>query len=408
MWNNVLEMKRVFTATALVLAIVTSCANHTEKKTARSVLRDTVMTVPGLAVIDSLREGAPFRLCEQTLTSWAGMSAAFPDSCENYDLEMTPVRCSFLFPEPDIRPSETVSNIRTRYNMACVANRVLHAYEWYSRVVTSEADSLTARQDTLDWIAHSQPLIPDALLDEVLPSDARGKAGAFLNAYRRFDGDDGENSPFSQAFQQYANAINKYPQAATKEMLDSLKSVFWDWYDKAQFVTGIDDIIRMHLKNAPKYEISEERLTHFRNAVMSETDIDRRAILALEYAKFDECHGVEMLGEIMESGQYTRYLLEIWMSWRARVQMCHALSSYSVIPNVYYDRLRAKCINSLLRHYQETSDWTDLCFLDNFIYVEILHRQGSIYGNESLVAVASLSYDMFIHPRITGKDPFND
>ena len=378
-----------------------SCRQRTAKETKSSTC-EPAMT--GQAVIDSLKAGDPVRLCEQRLTSPEGTAAAFPEECPAYDRELIPVRSSFFFPEKGIQPSKLVEQVRIRYNMVSVLNRVVHSYEWFCRYSSAEADSLSTRRDTLAWVRTSQPGVSSTLLAEVLPdASARGAASKFLASYRRFNGDSGEGSAFANAFSEYRDAVLATPAIASGEQSDSLEAGFWEWYDKEQFVPGIDQVIKMNMQGAPKWESTDEWLEHFAAAVLSEPDIDRRAILALEYAKFDNFNAVPMLGEIMESGIYTRYLYEVWTSWRAHVQMNHAPSSFAVIPNNYFDRLRVKCMNTCLEHYQKTGDWRDLCFIENFICTDIMHRQGSIAGNESLAILAGLSYGEFIHPRLTGE-----
>ena len=140
-------------------------------------------------------------------------------------------------------------------------------------------------------------------------------------------------------------------------------------------------------------------------AVESENDIDRRTILALEYAKWSEWYGAILLGEILESGQYTRYLLETWITWRALVQMTRiGPSSFCVIPDNYYDMVRTKCMETILRHYASSGDPYDLCILENLLIIPVLHRQDSIFGNESMVTLAELQHGMFVHPRVTEKE----
>ena len=153
-----------------------------------------------------------------------------------------------------------------------------------------------------------------------------------------------------------------------------------------------------------KAKLSEDQMEHFRIAVESEKDIDRRTILALEYAKWNTWYGSVLLGEILESGQYTRYLLEAWITWRASVQMSFiGPSSFCVIPNNYYDRVRVKCLETMLRHCESSGDVYDLCMMENLLMIPVLHRQGSLAGNESMMTLAELQYGMFVHPRVTGE-----
>ena len=58
----------------------------------------------------------------------------------------------------------------------------------------------------------------------------------------------------------------------------------------------------------------------------------------------------------------------------------------------------------MLRHEQETDDRFIPCLLENLIGCQLLHRMGSIYGNESLAILANLDNYMFIQPSALGYD----
>ena len=194
----------------------------------------------------------------------------------------------------------------------------------------------------------------------------------------------------------------------TEEELDTFEKEFWGWYDKEQFVPGISKLIKMNVRGYEGPELSEEQLEQFieklKQRVLSEKDIDRRAILALELVKFSPMYGSVYLGDIIESGIYTRYLLEVWISWRASAQDYHSPSSFSVIPNNYYDMLRTVCLNTFLRHCQSEDDFRARCLMDNLILCEIVHRMGSLAGNSSFLTRMHLAYDMFIHPDLLPKE----
>ena len=58
-------------------------------------------------------------------------------------------------------------------------------------------------------------------------------------------------------------------------------------------------------------------------------------------------------------------------------------------------------METMLRHYESSKDPYELCMLENLLMIQILHRQGSIAGNESMATLANLQYGMFVHPRVT-------
>lgn len=348
-----------------------------------------------------------FRLCDAKLTSLDAMLAAFPDSTEDFLEETTPASRAFYYPGEDIKDSEIVKNVQLRYNHAALLYRILHSYEWFRRMTTGidEEETPITKKDTLDWIRASRPEIDQRTIKKAFPDvNASARAIKFLRAYERFDGDDSDESPFSKAFNEYKNGINAFPELADEKDLDHFEEVFWEWYDKKNVIPEIDRIVRMNMNGYEGEKPSESQLENLKQAIESEKDIDRRTVLALEYVKFNSWEGVLLLGEILESKIYTKYLLEAWISWRANVQMDHSPSSFSVIANNYYDYLRTICLDTMLRHCLETNDKNAECLIENLIFCENVHRMGSIAGNSSFATAANLSYGEFIHPRLLDND----
>ena len=401
-------IRRFFIAAAAI-AIAASCNGN--RNTSGSANRKDMAAVAPSAVIDSLKAGEPSPLCTQVLTSIDALEAITDTTRHSYDRETTPMEKAFFYLPEDLGGSKTSQLLMRRYNLCAAINHVVHSYELFCRKSSemgflSDDDTtvLITKADTLALIAEDIIPVPSSLLTKVLPDAGDRKAArAILAAYDRFDGDDSDGSPFSAAFSTYREYFGTVPDLVPEETLDEFEENFWDWYDKKPFVPETDAIQALRVKDRAK--LSDEQMEHFRKAVESETDIDRRTILALEYAKWNEWYGAVLLGEIIESGQYTRYLLEAWITWRASVQMAFiGPSSFCVIPNNYYDRIRVKCMQTMLRHYESSKDPYDLCMLENMLIIPPLHRQGSLAGNESLKTLADLQYGMFVHPRVTEKE----
>lgn len=413
-------MKKTFLTIITIIGFIVcmaSCRNN-KKKDPVTILPPVEAAAPEETTIpDSLitgilsASGDSIMLSSQALTCFDKMLTALgenneyeEDSEEDYDFlhESTPATKAFFFREPDIRDTELARRVQLRYNFAAVMNRVVHSYEWFGRVscdVTEEEEY--TKIDTLEWVRESQPVLTSAFIDTCLPTaESRSAAKALLRAYKVFDGHDEEGSPFHKAFQRYREVFNGFPVIVSKETEAEFKEGFWDWYDKEQFVPGIDNIIRMNMHDYKGDGLTDEQVDSLRVAVKCEKDINRRTILALELIKFDELEGTILLGDILESGIYTRYLLEAWLSWRSSVQMFHSPSSFSVIANNYYDRVRVKCLNTFLRHCQREEDNKAKCLLENMILCEIIHRMDSLAGNGSFATRVNLCYEMFIHPRL--------
>ncbi len=309
----------------------------------------------------------------------------------------------FYLPAPDIRDNELVRRVQLRYNYVALFNRVIHSYEWFQRMSTGvdEEESHITKKDTLEWIRSVRPKVSESVIRAALPdAGAQARANRLLKAYDRFDGDDSEDSPFSTAVNQYTEALSEFPGLVSEEETDRFEKRFWDWYDKRNAVPEIDTLVRMNMYEYEGTKPSDEQLENLRRAIEAEKDIDRRTVLALEYVKFDKLEALPLLGEIIESRIYTKYLLEAWISWRANVQMYQSPSSFSVIANNYYDKIRCIFLDTMLRHCLESEDKNAECLIENLIFCEIIHRMGSLAGNSSFNDCAMLSFNMFIHPRL--------
>ena len=380
---------------ALAALVLCSCGESGNKKPAEAKADATISFFS-----DANASLEPVRLCEAVLTSQEAMESAFPDEADDFFKEPTPEMEAFYFPGADIKDEPLVRTVQLRYNYVALFNRVIHSYEWFQRVSISvdEEDPSTTKKDTLEWIRSVRPALPQPFIDSALSdAGARARASKLMRAYDRFDGDDSGDSPFSRAIAAYTSALDE----VSEQEINRFEEGFWDWYDKKAAVPEIDTLVRMNMNHQEGGEPSEEQLANMKRAIEAETDIDRRTILALEYVKFDPWNGVLLLGEILESRIYTKYLLEAWISWRANCQMNHGPSSFSVIANNYYDKVRVICLDTMLRHCLKEEDVNTEMLIENLLFCEIIHRMGGIYGNSSLATLANLSYGgEFIHPRL--------
>lgn len=361
--------------------------------------------------IDSLRISGPaYRLCEQketSIESILGLDVVSGNDL-HYDKEKTSALESFFFPEKDILNTDLVKKVQLRYNYANVLYRILHGYELFCR--KSSDDSLATRRDSMNLIIQDCPVIPHSFLQRAIPDkSARIIAEKLLVSYRAFDGKEHSNSAFDKAHAEFVEGMNNLPIIVDDALLKDFEEHFWEWYDKRKYVPEYDRIAALYLNDdIQKTELTENEERHLKAVIEGEHDIDRRTILTLELIRNNGDafrDATQYMGEILESGIYTKYILEAWLAWRAAVQLeFFSPSSFSSIPNNYYDKIRVKCMNTILRHIQTYPDKYDVCLLENFIYCEILHRMDAIYGNEAMTVIARLTNGMFIQPSALGKD----
>ena len=392
------------------MAATLSCGGKKKVKTPAETRPVEITHEDATSVFDRLSSSAsPQMFSAQRLTSPEALEKAFDSAPDDFFHETTPVEETFFFPKNGLRVDSLVRIVQLRYNYANVLNRIVHGYEFFERCTSGIEEEDMTYQDTLDIIRESQPKISLSLLRRALPDDrAYRNAKKLLAAYRDFNGDNSDGCPLAKAIDEYSNGYYELPEIVSEKVIEEVEAGFWRWYDKHFAERQIDEMVKTHLKGS-KAVLDSLQMEHFRNVVMGEIDLDRRAVLALELAQIDEWDGAILLGDIMESGLYTKYLLEVWLSWRARAQMNYSPSSFSMIPNNYFDRLRVKCLNTFLSRLQEEEDYGEpefddakyiRCLMENMILIQIVHRQGSIPGNDSFATSMHLAYDMFIDPRL--------
>ena len=315
---------------------------------------------------------------------------------------------AFFYAKPDIKETPLTKAVRLRYNYATVLNLTMHHYELFVREANNE--EYPTHQDTLNLIKKFTFSIPTTVLRKAIPLKwARLEGEELIKGFAEFNGRD--DSPFYDQLNQASMDYMNLPVIASEELLEDFKKHFWQWYDKRRYVPEYDEIASMYLEEKCKQEITDDQIEHLRIATLAEQNINRRTILALELLRMRGALGEAaiILGDILESGIYTKYLVEAWIAWRAAVQLdLISPSSYSLIPNVYYDKIRTICLNTILKHAQETDDKYAPCLLENLICCQLLHRNGSLYGNESLAVLANLNNHMFIQPSALGDDYLKD
>ena len=404
-------MHKIVIISAMVLCIV-SCGGRgaskkgKEKEDARCK-KELIDSTAINRIFDS--QGDTLMLSSQQLTSHAAVSRAFDngsfvtdgdDGEYDYLHEKTAYGKAFYFPDGDIKGHALTEAVRTRYNLVSVMNRVIHSREWFVRrtcAVNPEEEVLTYR-DTLMLIRESQPGISSGFVDKAIPDPAAsGAAKRLLKEYRILGRDE---SALDDAFDNLGEVYFSLPPVATEEEFSSFEEGFWEWYDKEKVIPGIDGIVRMNMRDYRGGVNSEGPGEKLMLAAKREKDIDRRSVLALEAVKFSREEGAFLLGDILESGIWTKYLPEVWISWRANTQMNGTPSSFGIIPNNYYDRLRVKTLDTMVRHCIKEDDPFARCLIENLIECEIIHRMGSIAGNSSFATCMDLAHEEFIHPRL--------
>lgn len=380
----------LFSALVLSFACI-SCGSHNQKKDSEKSACPQLDSL--ITYLDSLEpDGDTLFLSKRQFSSYEYRSAMVHQNDSTYSAEDPTTYSEALFSlEPDIINNQYVKGLALMHNAVTIYDFVYDAYS-SSCELSEHPDSLSAE----DYLSVSEPY---ALIRQSL-SDYGIRKVAFdtYDAYRALDGDTTKLKHFFDMTYKYQETSAILPRAATPEMLKEYNERFDDWYYDSLSCAEADTIrILRHQIQEQKGKLPYDHIAPLGTRIWSETDIDKRAALALEYIHWMKQDGLEILGDIMESGVYTKYLLEIWYTWRAICQYSnYSVSSSGFIPNRYYSKMKVKCANTILRHIQETDDLMAKCLLDELLMYPILNRLGSMFGNEAYSMIVDLNSAGFL------------
>lgn len=164
------------------------------------------------------------------------------------------------------------------------------------------------------------------------------------------------------------------------------------YYDKSAFVPDIK-----RFRDARAYFDSaavqiKDPVGEIEARMKAPTDFDTKCVYAIELSHVQPVDCVDTLGVLIESGIYSRYLLEVWENWRAEAQFgWFGCSNDSEIPNAYYLKIRNICANTMIRHIQKHPEDNDAYLrLFRLLYCEPIHRGGGLFGNEVVAILCHL------------------
>ena len=153
------------------------------------------------------------------------------------------------------------------------------------------------------------------------------------------------------------------------------------YMDARQFIPNYDSIYNLRRK---KIMVNEMFLL---NLAEQTTDFDCKCLYTIEYAHQSRSRisnrAISMLASLMKSGKYSRYLNEVWRTWRCLRQLEESPSRDGMIPNLDYNKMRYRCLETINRRIMENMNdiylMNDYCFLAT--YGNITRFSKYMYGN---------------------------
>lgn len=130
--------------------------------------------------------------------------------------------------------------------------------------------------------------------------------------------------------------------------------------------------------------------------------LDEQCSLWLAWAQSEKSRNEEqwynyVAYKILTSGKCSGFTQIMWLVWRAETQMMYyGLSSYSYIPNQFYNNIRKQCFIATLEYIEKHPD--DVMTMENaycFAGEYNLSRFGAFTGNEAIILLAQYLPDHF-------------
>ena len=349
----------------------------------------------------------PISIRKPELTSSEHFSVVGEEDGDGYG--NTPDGLTLFIPPEELSRYDIAKTVKDNYNYVLIRDMIVNDYEWMRREMIDlglELDDPDEGIDTVGVASRHMIAIPDERLNEAISDPGlRTLAKEVLQMYNDFDGREDSDGVLFVKTKEWESFSDNLVPISSPETLEKFEDWFWSWYDKGKYVPEIDSLMTRRFEAGMLPGMSEEESSRFLELVKSEKDIDRRTILAIELAPYVPSEAVLLMGEILESGIYTKYILEAYLNWRAMAQEQYfGSSSMSLIPNNLYNQVRARCVETILRHYIQSGEEFDLCLIDNLIGCGVLARFGWIMGNGATPALYNLRERAFLPPEILGYD----
>ena len=119
------------------------------------------------------------------------------------------------------------------------------------------------------------------------------------------------------------------------------------------------------------------------------SSFDKECLFTIEIAhqnRHEEPHpAIPLLEHLMMKGKFSRYLHEVWRTWRVLKQVAESPSRDGMILNLEYNQMRYRCLNTVLKQIvknpKDIYAINDFCFLAT--YDNITRYSGYMFGNSA-------------------------
>ena len=155
------------------------------------------------------------------------------------------------------------------------------------------------------------------------------------------------------------------------------------YMDIEQFIPNYDSIYNLRKRQ------SEENERYLKLMAEQTPSFDKECLYTMEFAhqrRHEEPHtAIPMLEALIKSGRFSRYLHEVWLTWRVLKQVAQSPSRDGIISNLEYNQMRCRCLNTILeqivKNPRDIYAINDFCFLAT--YDNITRYSEYLFGNSA-------------------------
>ena len=183
-------------------------------------------------------------------------------------------------------------------------------------------------------------------------------------------------------------ALSRYGQITEKDVQR--------YMDREQFIPNYDSVYSLRKIR------SEESRAYLKGMLHESSGFDRECLFTIEIAHQngyeEEQHpAIPLLAHLMMKGEFSRYLHEVWLTWRVLRQLDQSPSRDGVILNYEYNQMRYRCLNTILKQIvknpKDIYAINDFCFLAT--YDNITRYSEYRFGNSALLEHLMLFPEIF-------------
>ncbi|MBR1504242.1 MAG: hypothetical protein IJ618_10220 [Prevotella sp.] len=155
------------------------------------------------------------------------------------------------------------------------------------------------------------------------------------------------------------------------------------YMDIEQFIPNYDSVYNLRRIQ------SEANSSYLKRMLYKTSSFDKECLFTIEIAhqnRHEEPHpAIPLLEHLMMKGKFSRYLHEMWRTWRVLKQVAESPSRDGMILNLEYNQMRNRCLNTILKQIvknpKDIYAINDFCFLAT--YDNITRYSEFMYGNSA-------------------------